>query len=410
MDRPGRKALALALGTVLAAVVPASAQAAFPGANGPIVWSANTGDQGGGTMEIWVMDADGTGKDQVTDNALSDDRPAISPDGQKIVFQSSRTALGEPSNNTELIRVDVDGTGEEALTDDSVNDFDPTFSPDGTRIVWSRGADIWVMDSDGTDPANLTNTPLAFEAAPEFSPDGTKIAFTSNGRASGNPGDPYDPNNVWVMNANGSNRVKLTEAAPAPTPDGNFDPSWSPDGARIAYVASFGSADNEIYVMDADGTDEVALTSTAVNETQPVFSPDGTLVAFTSPGGDSEIVTSSSSPPASGGPFTFLTSNAVTDEYAYWGPDAGGGAAPNTKITRRPDDRTTARRVRYSFRAIPPEGASFECKFDSGRFKACSSPKRYRNLSPGRHRFAVRASNASGTDPTPARDSFKVKR
>jgi len=63
----------------------------------------------------------------------------------------------------------------------------------------------------------------------------------------------------------------------------------------------------------------------------------------------------------------------------------------------------------FKFKATPADGATFECKLDGKPYKACASPKNLRNLSHGKHTFRVRASNGGGTDPTPAKATFKVK-
>jgi subtilisin family serine protease len=82
--------------------------------------------------------------------------------------------------------------------------------------------------------------------------------------------------------------------------------------------------------------------------------------------------------------------------------------APETTITKRPPARTTSSKAKLKFRSNE-SGASFSCKHMSRRWKACSSPKVYKGLAPGRHRFQVRAVDRNGNvDPTPAKDSWRV--
>jgi Ca2+-binding RTX toxin-like protein len=82
---------------------------------------------------------------------------------------------------------------------------------------------------------------------------------------------------------------------------------------------------------------------------------------------------------------------------------------PDTRITSRPNDRITRRSARYEFES--DEASQFECKIDARPFSSCESPKRFRNLSLGRHVVKVRAVDAEGDkDPRPAKDVFKVVR
>ncbi len=97
----------------------------------------------------------------------------------------------------------------------------------GTRIVYTAfgltTSDIWVMNADGSDPVNLTDTPDIDEGFPAWSPDGMHIAFTS--RRDGN-------NEIYVMNADGTKPTRWTD-----NPADDFAPAWSPDGTMIAFVS-----------------------------------------------------------------------------------------------------------------------------------------------------------------------------
>lgn len=82
---------------------------------------------------------------------------------------------------------------------------------------------------------------------------------------------------------------------------------------------------------------------------------------------------------------------------------------PNTKITKRPKNRSRDATPRFKFKAPGEAGATFKCKLDKRRYKPCRSPKTYRSQKPGKHRFKVRATDAAGnTDRTPARDRFRI--
>ena len=164
-----------------------------------------------------------------------------------------------------------------------------TTSPEG-KIVYEKLGDIWVMNADGTNQTNLTNTPDINEGQPAWSPDGTKIAFTGPGElnedGSGGLGD------IYVMDADGTNRTNLTD-----TPDFlEYRASWAPSGAQLTFVREVPgqiiSEQQDIFVMDANGENANNLTQTDANEDDPAWAPDGTKIAFSGVrNSGSEIVT-----------------------------------------------------------------------------------------------------------------------
>jgi len=242
---------------------PPQAEAAFPGANGKIVFASNRDASNIGEYEIYVMNADGTGVTRLTNSPGSNDNPKWSPDGTKIAFASTRHVYYE------IYVMNADGTGQTRLTNNSdINDYLLAWSPDGTKIAFSRAGvdgvfDIYVMNADGTGQTRLTNNP-ASEHGPAWSPDGTKIAFNAN----------WDGNwEIYVMNADGTNPIRLTN-----NPADDYWPAWSPDGTKIAWR----SGSFEIYVMNADGTGVTQLTNQNVpgGANYPSWSPDGTKIVF----------------------------------------------------------------------------------------------------------------------------------
>lgn len=82
---------------------------------------------------------------------------------------------------------------------------------------------------------------------------------------------------------------------------------------------------------------------------------------------------------------------------------------PDTAITKGPKGKTHSRTVVFAFRSDPP-GASFECQFDKRKFKPCGSPRKYKHLGLGKHKFQVQAVNAAGSDSIPATRSFTITR
>src|SRR2546425_57355 len=135
------------------------------------------------------------------------------------------------------------------------------------------GAQLYLMNADGSNLVQLTHGP-AVHFMPAVSPDGAKIAFTSN--LDGAFG-------IYVANADGSNPIRLTQGM-----DG--DPVWSPDGTRIAFESGRQDGTSDVYLMNADGSNRVQLTRGSTGNLLPAWSPDGARIAFqTNRDGDWEV-------------------------------------------------------------------------------------------------------------------------
>ena len=170
----------------------------------------------------------------------------------------------------EVFLMDADGSGTQRLTNNSVTDFSPKFSPDGKRIAFQReDLHLWTMNVDGTNQTQLTS--LGTSTPGSWSPDGSQIVFQTN----------RDGNfEVYKMNADGSNQVNLTNNA---TPGANIDqfPSWSPDGKKIAFRSNRTGAQQDIYMMNPDGSGVTNLTAPSLaEESYPQWSPDGRQIVF----------------------------------------------------------------------------------------------------------------------------------
>jgi Tol biopolymer transport system component len=291
----GRSALALTLTLASAGVVVPVVHAAFPGANGKIVFtSTRDGDE-----EIYSMESDGSGQVALTNSAASDTEPACSPDGTKIALASYRD-----SAFLEIYVMGAGGASPTRLTNNSADDTSPAWSPDGSQLVFSSRRDgnfeIYVMDADGANQTRLTTDP-GFDVNPAWSPDGTKIAFQTNRHGA------YE---IYLMDPDGTNQTRLTNNTVH-----DHNPSWSPDGTKIAF-GSDRNGDTAIYIMDANGANETNLTN-GVLDVFPAWSPDGTRIAFSRAGANGYEIYAVD---ADGTNQTMLT-NATQDYHPDWCPD-----------------------------------------------------------------------------------------
>jgi TolB protein len=240
------------LASALVAVALSGAGGSFAGANGRLAYFY--------ASQIWVMNADGTDARSLG-NGLS---PVWSPNGRMLAFD----ALANRNYDIWVMR--PDGSARRRITTNPAPDFFASWSPDGLSLVFTsdRGAgdDLYVIGVDAAGERQLTTDP-APDWGPAWSPEGTRIAFAGNSR--GNL-------EVEVVNVDGTGRLALTDH---PEPD--YDPAWSPDGTRIAFTSERDGNAN-VYVMNADGTAVAQLTDDPGGDFRPAWAPDGTLIAFES--------------------------------------------------------------------------------------------------------------------------------
>jgi Tol biopolymer transport system component len=259
--RCGTIATASALLAAAVLLAPASARAAFPGADGLIAFHAG--------RSIFTVKPSGGRPTKLPEDVPGFGGLSVSADATRIVYDDSHA----------LHVMDADGRHPRRLTAPGAPfSDDPTFSPDGKHIAYERDDGIWVIKADGSGAHTITPQADFAHADhdPAWSPDGRRIAYTSQQQ-------------VWVMNADGSAAVSLTP--PVLTCDkmtrrmSGAQPDWSPDGARIAFtgpVTCANSRGTDLWVMNADGSGQLDLIGDELTEdTDPVFSPDGARIAFT---------------------------------------------------------------------------------------------------------------------------------
>lgn len=251
-----------------------AADANFKGSNGLIAFDSWTGT----SQDIGVFDPNGSGFTMLTTTPdFSEQTPDWSPDGKKIVYMG-HPQFGEDDqrNLTDIWVMDADGQSKTQLTNTPRREEVPAWTADGRIVYCGQAADdvsnwdIYVMNADGTGVTRLTNGPST-DCWPSPAPAGNKIAFTSieaDGVAQ-----------VYIMNLNGTGLRKVA--------DGAFITDWSPTGNDLVLsrsgldAAGDPEGDADIWTIHTDGTGLRRLTNTPSRvELFPVWSPDGTQVAF----------------------------------------------------------------------------------------------------------------------------------
>jgi dipeptidyl aminopeptidase/acylaminoacyl peptidase len=273
----GRKAALVVAGSAAAlavsaiSAVPASS-GAFPGVNGPIAYTESLT---GFKDQIWSVNADGTNKIRLSNAPDNDNtRANWNANGDQVAYIRST----DDPTVTDLYVMNADGTGARPVVTGIKFGSYPSWSPDGSKIAYNENlGTIWTVNADGSNKQVLIGEDpngTEFGTSPQWSPDGTKIAFSKIIAQNVNCTGGVDAQ-LYLMNTSGGNLEQLTN-----DPCSSYEPTWSPDGQRIAYTTDRGF-DEEIWVMDAQpGAQQQQLTDAIGNDSSPSWSPDGTMIAF----------------------------------------------------------------------------------------------------------------------------------
>ena len=239
--------------------------------------------------------------------------PQISPDAKSIACVVSRANVKDDRYDTELTLVDVASGAQRPLTYERRGIASPRWSPDGSQIAFLANASnereakrqIWTVSMRGGDPRRLSDAKMGVQQF-AWSPDGSQIAFVTadepapnddkNNRAFEIVDDDFlvreapTPSHVWVISASGGTARRVTSGGwslpiahpPGPVPS---PLSWSPDGKTIAIAKRDNPHEktpniSRVALLDVASGATRRLTTHNLDESQPVFSPDGTRVAY----------------------------------------------------------------------------------------------------------------------------------
>jgi Tol biopolymer transport system component len=183
-------------------------------------------------------------------NAPNAESPSLSPDGKNIAF----VIYSNERKSSQIHTAQVDGTKLVQLTKGEHYDWNPRWSPDGRRLVFETTRndgpenhvknggyrDIYVMDGNGENQVNLTKG--TYGHSPSWSPDGKRIAYMAK-------------RGIWVMNADGSEKQNITDSNTR-----DSEPVWSPDGRWVAFTRATDPGPMNIWIMRNDGTEQRQIT------------------------------------------------------------------------------------------------------------------------------------------------------
>lgn len=265
-------------------------------------------------QRIYSINSDGSANTQLTENLSyhnsEDIRPIWSPDGERILFLSNR----QFQTTKKLYLISSDGSSFRELTYSSYDSFtesSPAWSPDGAHIAYTSenalGAPkIYLIRADGTEaPFRLTSqADTIYEDQVSWSPDGSRLAFMSIAD---------DNEEIFIVNNDGSNLTRITNHAAS-----DWMPLWSPDGTKLLFLSSRDGG-TDLYITNDTATATTRLTNDGLEKGLASWSPDGSQILYQKieSAGNSQIY----SVPSGGGVPLNLSSNAYNEIEPAWSPD-----------------------------------------------------------------------------------------
>ena len=258
MNSKLRTCAATIMALFVVALTPLAAGATFPGNNGRIIFNRGSAET---PTFLASMEPDGSDETRLTGTARSAFGASWDPDGSRFIY----SRLGN-NGQVDLFTRDADGSNETRVTDTNRDEFQVAFGPDGNQAVYEKcgfQCDLFKINLTTLTETRLTDT-RADEIAPDWSVDDV-IVFERFPR-SGN----FDAE-VFTMDSDGTNVVRLTDN------EGRQDvsASWSPDGEEIVYSRCGFESNCDLFTMNANGSGKDRVTDTNASEFGAKFSPNG---------------------------------------------------------------------------------------------------------------------------------------
>lgn len=257
--------------------------------------------------QIFTMNIDGTDVRRVSTGDGRTTCGYFFPSGDRIVYSSTHHVSTEcppppdysrgyvwPLHPYDIFVANADGSGLTQLTFEPGYDAEATISPDGSKIVFTSDRDgdldIYTMDPDGSNVTRLTNTP-GYDGGAFFTADGTQIVYRARHPETDEEladyrslleQDMIRPGvlDIYIMNADGTNQRRLTDNGAA-----NFAPFPHPNGRQIIFSSNMHDPqgrDFDLYLINVDGTGLERVTQSPEFDGFPMFSPDGRYLVFAS--------------------------------------------------------------------------------------------------------------------------------